>query len=226
MSQTGVAREDTKRRESEDSRPTSRRGVITAWLARKTRRCAGKRGLHCIAQNRLLPLRRFAGGHARDARLLDRRFCAKTPRMAERRARAWPASERATCGTGLCAVLRRSTGRGRTKGSRSQECKTRGRRWLTYFAHSARVCSDGRAESRLEREGQESPEAFVRNLLRCARNRICAVHSPAKLISRRTGVWVLVAFTIAVVAATLLVHRISQPQSYHDFAKRTPMQRP
>jgi hypothetical protein len=38
------------------------------------------------------------------------------------------------------------------------------------------------------------------------------------LISRRTGVWVLVAFTILVVAAALLLPRIPQPQSYHDFA--------
>jgi hypothetical protein len=38
------------------------------------------------------------------------------------------------------------------------------------------------------------------------------------LISRRTGVWVLVAFTIAVAAATALLPRIPQPQSYHDFA--------
>jgi hypothetical protein len=38
------------------------------------------------------------------------------------------------------------------------------------------------------------------------------------LISRRTGVWVLVAFTILVVAAALLLPRTPQPQSYHDFA--------
>jgi hypothetical protein len=38
------------------------------------------------------------------------------------------------------------------------------------------------------------------------------------LISRRTGVWVLVAFTIAVGAAAVLAPRIPQPQSYHDFA--------
>jgi len=38
------------------------------------------------------------------------------------------------------------------------------------------------------------------------------------LISRRTGVWVLVAFTILVVAPAALLPRIPQPQSYHDFA--------
>jgi len=38
------------------------------------------------------------------------------------------------------------------------------------------------------------------------------------LISRRTGVVVLVAFTIAVAAVTALLPRIPQPQSYHDFA--------
>jgi hypothetical protein len=38
------------------------------------------------------------------------------------------------------------------------------------------------------------------------------------LISRRLGVWVLVAFTVLVVAAAVLLPRIPQPQSYHDFA--------
>jgi hypothetical protein len=38
------------------------------------------------------------------------------------------------------------------------------------------------------------------------------------LISRRTGVWVLVGFTMALTAAALLLPRIPQPQSYHDFA--------
>lgn len=38
------------------------------------------------------------------------------------------------------------------------------------------------------------------------------------MISRRTGVWVLVAFTLAVGAAAVLAPRIPQPQSYHDFA--------
>jgi hypothetical protein len=38
------------------------------------------------------------------------------------------------------------------------------------------------------------------------------------LISRRAGVWVLVAFTVLVVAAAALLPRIPQPQSYHDFA--------
>jgi len=38
------------------------------------------------------------------------------------------------------------------------------------------------------------------------------------LISRRTGVWVLVAFTIALGAATALTPRIPQPLSYHHFA--------
>jgi hypothetical protein len=38
------------------------------------------------------------------------------------------------------------------------------------------------------------------------------------LISRRTGVWVLVVFTIAVGAVAVLLPRIPQPQSYHDFA--------
>jgi hypothetical protein len=38
------------------------------------------------------------------------------------------------------------------------------------------------------------------------------------LISRRTGVWVLVAFTIALLVVAALVPRIPQPQSYHDFA--------
>ena len=37
------------------------------------------------------------------------------------------------------------------------------------------------------------------------------------MISRRTGVWVLVAFTIAVAAAAVLAPRIPQPQSYHNF---------
>jgi hypothetical protein len=38
------------------------------------------------------------------------------------------------------------------------------------------------------------------------------------LISRRTGVWILLTFTAAVVIATLLVPRIPQPLSYHNFA--------
>jgi hypothetical protein len=38
------------------------------------------------------------------------------------------------------------------------------------------------------------------------------------LISRRAGVWVLVAFTILVAAGAALVPRIPQPQSYHNFA--------
>jgi hypothetical protein len=38
------------------------------------------------------------------------------------------------------------------------------------------------------------------------------------LISRRTGVWVPVVFTIAVGATALLLPRIPQQQSYHDFA--------
>ena len=39
-----------------------------------------------------------------------------------------------------------------------------------------------------------------------------------KLISRRTGVWVLVAFTIGLGAVAALTPRIPQPLSYHDFA--------
>lgn len=38
------------------------------------------------------------------------------------------------------------------------------------------------------------------------------------MISRRTGVWVLAAFTIAVIAGAVLAPRIPQPQSYHHFA--------
>ncbi|MGB7283290.1 MAG: hypothetical protein WBE13_13585 [Candidatus Acidiferrum sp.] len=38
------------------------------------------------------------------------------------------------------------------------------------------------------------------------------------MISRRAGVWLLVAFTIAVAAAAVLAPRIPQPQSYHNFA--------
>jgi hypothetical protein len=38
------------------------------------------------------------------------------------------------------------------------------------------------------------------------------------LISRRTGAWVLVIFTVLVVAAAVLLPRIPQPQSYHNFA--------
>lgn len=38
------------------------------------------------------------------------------------------------------------------------------------------------------------------------------------MISRRTGVWVLAAFTIAVMTAAVLTPRIPQPQSYHNFA--------
>jgi hypothetical protein len=40
------------------------------------------------------------------------------------------------------------------------------------------------------------------------------------LISRRTGMWVLVAFTILMIAAAVLVPRMPQPQSYHDFADK------
>jgi len=40
------------------------------------------------------------------------------------------------------------------------------------------------------------------------------------LISVRTGVWVLVGFTLAVAAAAVLAPRIPQSQSYHDFADR------
>lgn len=38
------------------------------------------------------------------------------------------------------------------------------------------------------------------------------------MISRHAGVWVLVAFTILVVAAAGLLPRLPQPQSYHEFA--------
>jgi hypothetical protein len=40
------------------------------------------------------------------------------------------------------------------------------------------------------------------------------------LISRRTGVWVLVGFTVAVATAAVLAPRIPQSLSYHDFADR------
>jgi hypothetical protein len=40
------------------------------------------------------------------------------------------------------------------------------------------------------------------------------------LISVRTGVWVLVGFTLAVAVAAFLAPRIPQSQSYHDFADR------
>ena len=40
------------------------------------------------------------------------------------------------------------------------------------------------------------------------------------MISRRTGVWVLVGFTVAVATAAVLAPRIPQSQSYHDFADR------
>lgn len=38
------------------------------------------------------------------------------------------------------------------------------------------------------------------------------------MLSRQTGSWVWVAFTVAVVLAAFLVPRIPQPPSYHDFA--------
>jgi hypothetical protein len=41
-----------------------------------------------------------------------------------------------------------------------------------------------------------------------------------KFISRRAGVWVLVAFTVAVATVAALAPRIPQPPSYHDFADR------
>ena len=40
------------------------------------------------------------------------------------------------------------------------------------------------------------------------------------MISRRTGVWVLVGFTMAVAAAAVLAPGLPQPQAYHDFADR------
>jgi hypothetical protein len=40
------------------------------------------------------------------------------------------------------------------------------------------------------------------------------------LISVRTGMWVLVGFTLAVAAAAVLAPRIPPSQSYHDFADR------
>jgi hypothetical protein len=40
----------------------------------------------------------------------------------------------------------------------------------------------------------------------------------AQLISRRTGLWVLIAFTIVVAVAAMVAPRVPQPQSYHDFA--------
>jgi hypothetical protein len=43
------------------------------------------------------------------------------------------------------------------------------------------------------------------------------------LISRRTGVWVLVGLTLAVAATAVLAPRIRQPQSYHDFADQRPL---
>jgi hypothetical protein len=50
------------------------------------------------------------------------------------------------------------------------------------------------------------------------RRRGSARHSEDRLISRRTGVWVLAAFTILVAVGAALLPRIPQPQSYHDFA--------
>ena len=38
------------------------------------------------------------------------------------------------------------------------------------------------------------------------------------MISRRTGVWLLAAFTVLIVAVAVFLPRIPQPQSYHDFA--------
>ncbi len=75
-----------------------------------------------------------------------------------------------------------------------------------------------RTRGRVRAQGLENPEGFVRNLLNCGRIRGCPDYSEAKLISRRTGVWVLVAFTIAVVAVAALAPRVPQPLSYHDFA--------
>ncbi len=43
------------------------------------------------------------------------------------------------------------------------------------------------------------------------------------MISRRTGVWVLVAFTILVIAAAVLLPPIPQPKSYHEFADQRPL---
>jgi hypothetical protein len=65
--------------------------------------------------------------------------------------------------------------------------------------------------------GEENPEGFVRNLLNCTGSGLLS-DSEAKLISRRAGVWVLIAFTIVIAAAAALTPRAPQPLSYHDFA--------
>lgn len=58
----------------------------------------------------------------------------------------------------------------------------------------------------------------MRNLLNWDPVGAFSAEGEAKLISRRTGVWVLVVFTIAVGTVAALSPRIPQPQSYHDFA--------
>lgn len=40
------------------------------------------------------------------------------------------------------------------------------------------------------------------------------------MISRRAGAWILVVFTLAILAAAVVFPRTPQPQSYHDFADR------
>ncbi len=40
------------------------------------------------------------------------------------------------------------------------------------------------------------------------------------MISRRTGIWLLLAFTLIVGAAALLTPRFDLPPSYHDFADK------
>lgn len=39
-----------------------------------------------------------------------------------------------------------------------------------------------------------------------------------RLLSRRTGIWILVGMTVLVASGALLMPRMSQPLSYHEFA--------
>jgi hypothetical protein len=99
---------------------------VSAWLVRRTPRCAGKPVLPGVGRNRCSLLERFAGPHSQDARLLRRRSCAQQPKTAEGPADLSPSWGPSTCGRVPCVFPRRSIGTRHTKESRIQECKTPG----------------------------------------------------------------------------------------------------
>jgi hypothetical protein len=85
-----------------------------------------------------------------------------------------------------------------------------------HIVHSTAEMAVAQAETRVATRGKENPERIVRNSLEHG------VRGGTRMISRRTGVWILIGFTVIVCAAAMLFPRTAQPESYHEFADRRP----